>query len=136
MTGWNVHYVSKEQLFENAKKIFNTVQADISTAITKYLGTHVYVFFKDHKFFAYLPFDELDYTDYFYNMFITDAIDFIIIADADNYILYTDNRCLNIPDFLYVSDYVFDTFARDLNYYYVNIHLDPDEFPKFKGGFV
>ena len=64
MTDWNVQYVSKEQLFENAKKIFNTVQADISTAITEYLGTHVYVFFKDNKYFAYLPFDELDYTNY------------------------------------------------------------------------
>ena len=53
MTDWNVQYVSKEQLFENAKKIFNTVQADISTAITEYLGTHVYVFFKDNKYFAY-----------------------------------------------------------------------------------
>ena len=124
MTDWNVQYVSKEHLFENVKKIFNTVQANISTSITEYLDTHIYVFFKDNKYFAYLPFDELDYTDYFYNIFITEDIDFIIIADEDNHILYTDNRCLNIPDFSYVSDYVFDTFACDLNYYYINIHLD------------
>ena len=124
MTDWNVQYVSKEQLFENTKKIFNTVQANISTSITEYLDTHIYVFFKDNKCFAYMPFEQLDYTNYFYNMFITDDIDFIIIAYDDTKVIYTSN--MHLPNILgtYIVDYVED-FVINNNYYFLNIHL-PD----------